>query len=268
MEEELGPIDVWVNVAFTSVFAPFDADRARGVQAGHRGQLPRLRLRDQGGAGPDAAARPRGRSSRSGRRWPTAASRCSRRTAAPSTPSRVSTSRCAASCCTTQQRARDDGADAGGEHPAVLLGALPAAPPRAAGATDLPARGRRPGGRVRRGPSPAPGVLGRGSTAATLIANAVAPGLLDRYLGRTGFDSQQTEAPRDPDAATEPVGARRRAGRSRLRGARHLRRQVDLAQLPAVGLPARETARLAGCRCRRRVDRPARGPIQWFVNYR
>jgi NAD(P)-dependent dehydrogenase (short-subunit alcohol dehydrogenase family) len=37
-------------------------------------------------------------------------------------------------------------------------------------------------------------------TAATLLANAVAPGLLDRYLGRTGFDSQQTKKPRDPDA--------------------------------------------------------------------
>ncbi|MGV9248294.1 SDR family oxidoreductase [Streptomyces sp. NPDC003710] len=30
-----------------------------------------------------------------------------------------------------------------------------------------------------------------GSTVATLIANAVAPGLLDRYLARTGFDAQQ-----------------------------------------------------------------------------
>lgn len=29
------------------------------------------------------------------------------------------------------------------------------------------------------------------STAATMIANAVVPGLLDRYLARTGFDSQQ-----------------------------------------------------------------------------
>ena len=38
------------------------------------------------------------------------------------------------------------------------------------------------------------------STAATLVANAVAPGLLDRYLGRTGFDSQQTEQPRSADA--------------------------------------------------------------------
>jgi hypothetical protein len=38
------------------------------------------------------------------------------------------------------------------------------------------------------------------TTAATLLANAVAPGLLDRYLGRTGFDSQQTKQPRDPNA--------------------------------------------------------------------
>src|ERR687894_2829264 len=32
-----------------------------------------------------------------------------------------------------------------------------------------------------------------GSTVGTLLANAVAPGLLDRYLARTGFDSQQTD---------------------------------------------------------------------------
>jgi hypothetical protein len=38
-----------------------------------------------------------------------------------------------------------------------------------------------------------------GSTAATLAANAIAPGILDRYLGRTGFSSQQTGQPRDPD---------------------------------------------------------------------
>jgi NAD(P)-dependent dehydrogenase (short-subunit alcohol dehydrogenase family) len=36
------------------------------------------------------------------------------------------------------------------------------------------------------------------STVATLLANAVAPGLLDRYLARTGFSSQQTDQPRDP----------------------------------------------------------------------
>jgi NAD(P)-dependent dehydrogenase (short-subunit alcohol dehydrogenase family) len=35
-----------------------------------------------------------------------------------------------------------------------------------------------------------------GSTAATLLANAVAPGVLDRYLARTGFGSQQTDQQR------------------------------------------------------------------------
>ena len=38
-----------------------------------------------------------------------------------------------------------------------------------------------------------------GSTVGTLAANAVAPGLLDRYLARTGFDSQQTDETEEPD---------------------------------------------------------------------
>ena len=38
-----------------------------------------------------------------------------------------------------------------------------------------------------------------GSTMGTLIAHAVAPGILDRYLAKTGFSSQQTSEPRDPD---------------------------------------------------------------------
>jgi NAD(P)-dependent dehydrogenase (short-subunit alcohol dehydrogenase family) len=37
-----------------------------------------------------------------------------------------------------------------------------------------------------------------GSTVATVWANAVVPGLLDRYLGRTGYRSQQTGEPADP----------------------------------------------------------------------
>jgi NAD(P)-dependent dehydrogenase (short-subunit alcohol dehydrogenase family) len=36
------------------------------------------------------------------------------------------------------------------------------------------------------------------STAATIIGNKFAAGLLDRYLARTGFQSQQTDQPRDP----------------------------------------------------------------------
>lgn len=37
------------------------------------------------------------------------------------------------------------------------------------------------------------------STVVTLLVNAVAPGMLDRYLGKTGFSSQQTDEPRPAD---------------------------------------------------------------------
>jgi NAD(P)-dependent dehydrogenase (short-subunit alcohol dehydrogenase family) len=46
------------------------------------------------------------------------------------------------------------------------------------------------------------------STVGTLLANAVAPGVLDRYLGRTGVQSQQAREPEDPqrrDYLFEPV---------------------------------------------------------------
>ncbi|MFG2652623.1 SDR family oxidoreductase [Streptomyces sp. NPDC048436] len=40
--------------------------------------------------------------------------------------------------------------------------------------------------------------VGSGTTA-TLVANKIAPGLLDRYLARTGYDAQQTDQADDPD---------------------------------------------------------------------
>jgi NAD(P)-dependent dehydrogenase (short-subunit alcohol dehydrogenase family) len=40
-----------------------------------------------------------------------------------------------------------------------------------------------------------------GTTTATILAQKLAPGLLDRYLGKTGYDSQQTDEPDDPDRA-------------------------------------------------------------------
>ena len=46
------------------------------------------------------------------------------------------------------------------------------------------------------------------STAATLLANRVAPAVLDRYLARTGYDSQQTDQPTEPgrpDNLLQPV---------------------------------------------------------------
>lgn len=36
-------------------------------------------------------------------------------------------------------------------------------------------------------------------TVEAIIGNKIAPGLLDRYLGRTGYDSQQTSEPEDPN---------------------------------------------------------------------
>jgi short-subunit dehydrogenase len=45
-------------------------------------------------------------------------------------------------------------------------------------------------------------------TVEAIIGNKLAPGLLDRYLGRTGFDSQQTSEPEDPNRPNnlwEPV---------------------------------------------------------------
>jgi NAD(P)-dependent dehydrogenase (short-subunit alcohol dehydrogenase family) len=54
------------------------------------------------------------------------------------------------------------------------------------------------------------------TTAATLLVNAVAPGLLDRYLARTGFKSQQTNQPKSPD---QPVNLWEPADRDRDFGA-------------------------------------------------
>ena len=54
-----------------------------------------------------------------------------------------------------------------------------------------------------------------GTTAATILADRVVPGLLDRYLGRTGFQSQQASEPEDagrPDNLWQPVDADRDRG--------------------------------------------------------
>ncbi len=74
-----------------------------------------------------------------------------------------------------------------------------------------------------------------GSTAATLLAQKVAPAILDRYLARTGFDAQQTDQAvpvgSRPDNLFDPADG---AAGARLRRARHLRRPVALAELAAA----------------------------------
>jgi NAD(P)-dependent dehydrogenase (short-subunit alcohol dehydrogenase family) len=100
IEAALGPIDVWVNNAMATIFAPFTEitpDEFRratevtylGYVWGTMAALGRMRPRDRGtivqvGSALSYQSIP-----------------CSRRTAAPSTRSRVSPSRCGRSSCTT-----------------------------------------------------------------------------------------------------------------------------------------------------------------------
>ena len=85
VERELGEIDVWVNVAFTAVFATFAevsaAEYRRVTEVTYLGFVHGT----HGRAGPDAARATAASSCRPARRWPTAASRCRAPTAAPST---------------------------------------------------------------------------------------------------------------------------------------------------------------------------------------
>ena len=58
-----------------------------------------------------------------------------------------------------------------------------------------------------------------GSTLGTLVANAVAPGLLDRYLARTGFSASRPTSRRTP-TSRPTSGSRPTGDRPRLRRAR------------------------------------------------
>ena len=84
--------------------------------------------------------------------------------------------------------------------------------------------------------------------AEAIMANRIAPRLLDRYLGKTGFDSQQAEEPDDPnrpfnlwETVPGPYGAHGRFDQQaydrslQLRAAEH-RRGLALAGLAAAGV--------------------------------
>jgi NAD(P)-dependent dehydrogenase (short-subunit alcohol dehydrogenase family) len=102
IERQLGPIDVWVNDAMTSVFAPFakiDPEEFRrvtevtylGVVYGTKAALRRMLARDRGAIVQVGSAL-------AYRGIP-----CRAPTAGPSTPSRASPSRCGPSCTTTRR---------------------------------------------------------------------------------------------------------------------------------------------------------------------
>src|SRR5579863_8956818 len=199
IEQELGPIDVWVNVAFTSIFAPFEeitaAEFRRVTEVSYLGFV-------HGTMAALALMRPRGQgtivqvgSALGERSIPLQSAYCGAKHAINGFTSSL---RC-------ELRHQNSGVH-------VTVVQMPA--------VNTPqfswVRSRLP-----RHPQPVPPiyqpeVAARGvvyaadhprrkqywvgaSTAATILANRVAPALLDRYLARTGYDSQQTAEPADPD---------------------------------------------------------------------
>jgi NAD(P)-dependent dehydrogenase (short-subunit alcohol dehydrogenase family) len=207
IEDNLGPIDVWVNVAFASVFAPFAETTPEefrrvtevtylGFVHGTMAALARMRPRDHGAIVQVGSAL-------GARSIPLQSAYCGGKHAINGFTESL---RC---------ELRHDKSNV---HVTVVQ--MPA--------VNTPqfswVRSRLP-----RHPQPVPPiyqpeVAARGivyaadhpgrkqyfvgaTTAATILANRVAPALLDRYLARTGYDSQQTGEPESsrPDNLWEPV---------------------------------------------------------------
>ena len=202
VEAELGPIDVWVNVAFTSVFAPFNeitADEYRrvtevsylGYVYGTMAALRRMQPRDRGTIVQVGSAL-------AYRGIPLQSAYCGAKHAIQGFHESL---RC--ELLHEGQRARDHGADAGGQHPAVRLGAVPAAQATPSRYRRSTSRRSPPRPLSTRPTTPTAGSTGSAAHCGTLAANAIAPGLLDRYLARTGFSSQQNDHP--PKAPAAPT---------------------------------------------------------------
>jgi NAD(P)-dependent dehydrogenase (short-subunit alcohol dehydrogenase family) len=198
IEEALGPIDVWVNVAFTSVFSPFaeiTAEEFRrvtevsylGFVYGTMAALGRMRPRGQGTIVQVGSAL-------GARSIPLQSAYCGAKHAINGF---------------TESLRCELLHDKSGVHVTVVQ--MPA--------VNTPqfswVRSRLPNHPQPVPPIYQPEVAARGvvfaadhprrkqywvggSTAATILANRVAPALLDRYLARTGYDSQQTDQPADP----------------------------------------------------------------------
>ncbi len=202
VEAELGPIDVWVNVAFTSVFAPFteiepkEFKRATevtylGYVYGTRAALDRMKPRDRGAIVQVGSAL-------AYRGIPLQSVYCGAKHAVQGFHDSLR-------CELLHDRSNVHVTMV--QMPAVntpqfswVLSRLPKHPqpvppiyqPEVAAeavlyAADHPRRREYWVG---------------GPTMGTLIANKFVPGLLDHYLARTGYKSQQTDLPHDADDPT------------------------------------------------------------------
>jgi NAD(P)-dependent dehydrogenase (short-subunit alcohol dehydrogenase family) len=199
IEEALGPIDVWVNVAFTSVFAPFaeiTPEEFRrvtevnylGFVYGTMAALNRMRPRDRGVIVQVGSALGE-------RSIPLQSAYCGAKHAINGFTSSLR-------CELLHERSGVRVTVV--QMPAVntpqfswVRSRLPRHPqpvppiyqPEVAARGVLRAAGH-PGRRE---------YLVGASTKATVLANRIVPGLLDRYLAKTGYKSQQTSEPQPPD---------------------------------------------------------------------
>jgi len=199
VEEAFGPIDVWVNVAFTSVFAPFDNIRPAefervtqvsylGYVNGTREALSRMKPRDAGTIVQVGSALGE-------RSIPLQSAYCGAKHAINGFTSSVRTElmhdKSHVNITVVQMPAVNT------PQFSWVLSRLPRHPqpvppiyqPEVAAravvhAADHPRRKQYYVG---------------ASTVATILGNKLAAGLLDRYLARTGYDAQQTGEHTDPD---------------------------------------------------------------------
>jgi short-subunit dehydrogenase len=208
VERELGPIDVWVNNAMTSVFAPFpqiqpdEYERVTrvtylGYVNGTRAALRRMVPRDRGVIVQVGSAL-------AYRAIPLQSAYCAAKHAIKGFTESV---RCelihdgsGVQVCMVQLPALNT--------PQFdwILSRLPnrAQPVPPIYQPEVAARAI-----VRAAERPRREVLAGGSTMLTILANKIAPGLLDRYLSKTGYRSQQTDEPEDPARPFnlwEPIG--------------------------------------------------------------
>ena len=198
VEERLGPVDVWVNAAFTAVFAPFEEIRPEefrrvvevdllGFVHGTQAALRHVRPRDRGTVVHVGSAL-------AYRGVPLQSAYCAAKHAIQGfheslrcellhERSGVRTTMVQLPGVNTPQfswvRSRLP------RHPQPIP---PIYQPEVAARAVLRAAER---------PQRREHWIG-GSTVGTLLANAVAPGLLDRYLARTGYAGQQTDRVNDP----------------------------------------------------------------------
>jgi NAD(P)-dependent dehydrogenase (short-subunit alcohol dehydrogenase family) len=211
VEKRLGPIDVWINVAFTSVFSPFteiEPEEFRrvtevtylGYVYGTRSALRRMLPRDRGTiVQVGSALAYRGiplQSAYCGAKHAIQGFNESLRCELLHDGSRVRTTMVQLPAVNTPQFRWVLSRLPRKAKPVPPIYQPEVAARAIAYAADHPRRREYWVG---------------GSTVATLLGNAVAPGLLDRYLARTGFDSQQTDEHRSP---SQPANLWRPADRS------------------------------------------------------